>query len=65
MCENNKQEPLCTHCLTGKESYILDNKQCFCPYVNMYENNMCAMFCELSGDVNKSSGQFARPFTKE
>ena len=43
----NNSELLCPKCQRGKESYMLDNRSPFCPYINCHSGNECAMFKEL------------------
>lgn len=41
-------ELLCPKCQRGKESYILDNRNPFCPYIKCNTGSECAMFKEIS-----------------
>ena len=40
-------ELLCPRCQRGKESYILDSRSPFCPYIKCHTGSECAMFKEL------------------
>ncbi|MBO5007953.1 MAG: hypothetical protein J6D26_03895 [Clostridia bacterium] len=43
----NKQH-LCNTCQTGKESYLLDSRSPFCPYLEFYQDNKCPMYKAVS-----------------
>ena len=40
MCKNN----LCMRCKTGRKAFELDSRAPFCPYIEMYKNDKCAMY---------------------
>lgn len=46
-------ELLCPKCQRGKESYILDSRSPFCPYIKCHSGTDCPMFKE---DLTKNRG---------
>lgn len=38
---------LCPNCKTGKESYLLDKRSPFCPYIFCHKDASCSMFVLL------------------
>lgn len=47
MRENNK-EYLCPKCKTGQDTYLLDNRNPFCPYLSFHNGDNCSMFKPMS-----------------
>ena len=46
-------EQLCPICKVGMDSYILDNKSPFCPYLHLHTGDSCAKFVEMNeSEVN-------------
>ena len=41
-------EQLCPKCKVGMDSYILDNKSPFCPYLHLHTGDSCAKFVEMN-----------------
>ena len=39
---------LCPNCKTGRDSYLLDNRSPFCPYIKCNDGKTCAFFKELA-----------------
>ena len=46
-------EFLCPNCERGKESYILDSRSPFCPYIKCHTGSECAMFKKIKTENNK------------
>ena len=40
--KGNKE--LCPKCETGRDTYLLDSKASFCPYLSMHNGSTCAKF---------------------
>ena len=43
-----KKEQLCPHCKTGKDSYLLDNRNPFCPYLGYHTGTSCSKFVRMN-----------------
>lgn len=43
--KNNSQ--LCPNCKTGYDSYLLDNRSSFCPYLRYHDGTECRMFVAI------------------
>lgn len=41
-------EKLCPTCQTGRDTYILDNKNPFCPYLHFHDGTNCKMYKKLN-----------------
>ena len=41
-------EQLCPKCKVGMDSYILDNKSPFCPYLHLHTGDSCAKFVKMN-----------------
>ena len=41
-------EKLCPTCETGKNSYILDGRNPFCPYLNLHDGTNCKMYQKMN-----------------
>ena len=50
--EENKQ--LCPTCLTGQDTYLLDDKAPFCPYLECHNGKTCAKYKPLEKDIQMS-----------
>ena len=37
-------EQLCPNCKTGQDTYLLDNKNPFCPYLHFHNGASCKMY---------------------
>lgn len=40
-------DQLCPKCKTGRDSYLLDNRSPFCPYLYLHKGDRCKMFEEI------------------
>ena len=49
--KNNEQ--LCPKCQTGYDTYLLDNKNPFCPYIHCHKGTSCAMFKPLKENTDR------------
>lgn len=38
---------LCPNCRTGKETYLLDKKEPFCPYIQLHKGDSCVKYSPL------------------
>lgn len=47
MRDNNK-DYLCPKCKTGQDTYLLDNRNPFCPYLSFHNGDNCSMFKPMS-----------------
>ncbi len=52
MNENTGQ--LCPTCKTGQDTYLLDNKNPFCPYLHCHNGTDCTMYKPIE-KLNKST----------
>lgn len=50
-------EQLCPKCKMGEDSYLLDNKCPFCPYLHLHTGNSCAKFIEITETEGKNNGR--------
>ena len=58
--KNNEQ--LCPKCQTGYDTYLLDNKNPFCPYIHCHNGTSCAMFKPLKENTDpRTSGLIKNP----
>lgn len=48
--KNNEQ--LCPKCQTGYDTYLLDDKSPFCPYIHCHNGKSCTMFKPLKENTN-------------
>lgn len=53
MCKNNTK--ICSICRTGMETYQLNPRELFCPYLHFIKENECKMFNRLS-ELNDDVG---------
>ena len=49
--KNNEQ--LCPKCQTGYDTYLLDNKNPFCPYIHCHNGTRCTMFKPLKENTDR------------
>ena len=49
--KNNEQ--LCPKCQTGYDTYLLDNKNPFCPYIHCHNGTSCTMFKPLKENTDR------------
>ena len=49
--KNNEQ--LCPKCQTGYDTYLLDNKNPFCPYIHCHKGTSCTMFKPLKENTDR------------
>lgn len=47
MEQKKYSEQLCPRCKTGRDSYLLDNRSPFCPYLYLHKGDRCARFEEI------------------
>jgi len=47
---SNEKSLLCPNCKTGQDTYLLDSKNPFCPYLGSHIGKTCAMFVPLEKD---------------
>lgn len=47
---------ICTFCKTGMETYNMDRRDIFCPYVNMCNGSDCTMFKPVRIDTDIPPG---------
>lgn len=38
---------LCPNCNTGQDTYLLDRRSLFCPYIACHKGTTCSMFVSL------------------
>jgi len=38
---------LCPNCRTGKETYLLDKKELFCPFIQLHNANGCTKYSPI------------------
>ena len=50
-----KQESLCPNCKKGYETYLLDNRNPFCPYIGSYKNGKCGWFIPMEKTVHEKN----------
>lgn len=51
-------EKLCPTCKTGKDSYLLDERNPFCPYLHFHNGTSCKMYQKINKsqpDTDKKS----------
>lgn len=48
---NNKQ--LCPTCKTGQDTYLLDSKNPFCPYIHCHKGDSCTMYVPLEQNTDQ------------
>ena len=51
-------EKLCPTCKTGKDTYLLDERNPFCPYLHFHNGTSCKMYQKLNkshSDTDKKS----------
>ncbi len=54
--QSNKNTPqLCPKCKTGQDTYLLDNRSPFCPYLPCHNGKSCSMFVPLD-DKEQETG---------
>lgn len=41
---NKNSKQLCPNCKTGRDSYLLDNRSPFCPYIRFHNGSECVKF---------------------
>ena len=57
--KNNKQ--LCPTCKTGQDTYLLDNRNPFCPYLHCHNGKTCLAYEPLKNtDGGNDSDSFNR-----
>ena len=44
---NTENTQLCPNCKTGRDSYLLDGKEPFCPYIYLNNGSDCTMYKNL------------------
>lgn len=44
---NKENKQLCPTCKTGQDTYLLDSKNPFCPYIHCHKGNTCSMYVPL------------------
>lgn len=42
--KNEDKKYLCPNCKTGQETYLLDSRSSFCPYIRFHNGNECSRF---------------------
>ena len=47
MKDGNK-DYLCSKCKIGQDTYLLDNRNPFCPYLSFHNGDNCSMFKPMS-----------------
>ena len=47
---DTKNTQLCPNCKTGRDSYLLDGKAPFCPYINLHKGTSCSRFVLLKNN---------------
>ena len=55
MKDNNKKY-LCPNCKTGQDTYLLDSRNPFCPYIQYHDGDKCLVFRAIS-KTNKNEGR--------
>lgn len=55
-----KRKSLCPLCKTGKETYELDKRSDFCPYIYAYRGNKCSCYVPLDTPENEKKGIIMR-----
>ena len=50
--ENNQ---LCPNCKTGQDTYLLDSKNPFCPYIQCHKGNTCSMYVPLKQNTEQDT----------
>ena len=50
--KNSKQ--LCPTCKTGQDTYLLDNRNPFCPYLHCYNGKTCTMYRSIKQPNKKN-----------
>lgn len=41
---------LCPNCKTGRDNYLLDGKEPFCPYIHLHNGTSCSRFVLLENN---------------
>lgn len=44
----DNKDYLCPKCKTGQDTYLLDNRNPFCPYLSFHNGDNCSMFKPMS-----------------
>ena len=45
---NTENTQLCPNCKTGRDSYLLDSKELFCPYIHFHNGVTCSQFAPIT-----------------
>ena len=45
---------LCPTCKTGQDTYLLDNKNPFCPYLHCHNGKTCTMYKPIKNPINSN-----------
>ena len=43
----DNKDYLCPKCKTGQETYLLDSRNPFCPYIRFHNGEKCSMFRQM------------------
>lgn len=49
--KNNKQ--LCPTCKTGQDTYLLDNRNPFCPYLHCHNGKTCTAYVPIKKKIKQ------------
>ena len=47
MNDNKEKLQICTNCKTGRDSFLLDNKNPFCPHLEFHNGISCGKFVPM------------------
>lgn len=45
-----KNKQLCPTCKTGQDTYLLDSRNPFCPYLNLHDGEKCSAYVRIKPD---------------
>lgn len=54
----NSNNMICPNCRTGEESYKLDSRSPFCPYIQLYKSGACAKYDPIDKIEATGGGQY-------
>lgn len=50
----NESIQLCPNCQTGHDTYMLDNKEPFCPFLHMHRGGECRAYIRIQTEIKEA-----------